>query len=735
MNQPHNTKDVFTYHLQESMIDSYLSAVLESKKLVLSIMLIVSLIGCVIVMKHHTLYEASILIQVEESPNSSTNLLGEISSMFDVKQAATAEIEIIRSHMVMEKAVNMLKLDLSVSPKYFPFVGFWISRHNDGLSTPGLFGRGGYVWGQESAVVSEFKVPTQLLGHLFLIVAQGNGRYKLIEKARGIELEGKVGELLEAKVFGEDLQLMVSVLNANAGAHFTLIKNSKLNTLNFYQNALEVVEKGKQSGIISVKLKGANPYLTSKILNVIGTEYVRQNVERKLEEAKRSLAFLQEQLPNFKAQMDEAESKLNAFRDKHGTIDLLEESRLLLKQSIDIHSTINDLKQNKQDLLVRFTPRHPSVIGFDEMIKSRLAEVKLIDEKIEKLPYLNQELVKLNRDVKVSSDLYITLLKNEEQLRLVEAGKMGNVRLIDEALVPDHPLNNKPAVILIFATVFGFMLGVGVVIARKILFGHTITASEIEEELELNVYAAIPFSDHQSELDEVEREYGVNKKILAFEAPFDVAIDRMRSFISAVSYGLKDAKSKTILITGATPALGKSFIATNLAVLLTETGKKVVLVDADLRRGILHQYFAIDSKTGLADIIESSTDFDQLVHQNILNNLDVVCAGNTKTSPTEVLVHENCKQFLLWLSQQYDYVLIDTPAMLEYSDALLLLPYIDALFLLARVGDTKISDLHELDKRCRLAGKSVNGVVMNGLRPIGPKLRQSKKTIREMTAS
>jgi tyrosine-protein kinase Etk/Wzc len=732
MNQPNNNKDIFTYHLEESMFDAYLSAVFDSKKLVLGIMLVVSLIGCVIVMKHHTLYEASILIQVEENPNSSQNLLGEISSMFDVKPAATAEIEIIRSHMVMEKAVDLLKLDLTVSPKYFPFIGFWISRHNDGLSTPGLFGRGGYVWGQESAVVSDFKVPNQLLGHLFLIVAQGKGHYKLIEKARGIELDGKVGELLQAKVFGEDLVLMVSSLNANAGAHFTLIKNSKLNTLNFYQNALEIVEKGKQSGIISVKLKGANPYLTSKILNVVGDEYVRQNVERKLEEAKRSLIFLQEQLPNFKAQMDDAEAKLNDFRDKHGTIDLLEESRLLLKQSIDIHSTINDLKQNRQDLLVRFTPKHPSVLGFDEMIKNRVAEVKIIDEKIEQLPYLNQELVKLNRDVKVSSDLYITLLKNEEQLRLVEAGKMGNVRLVDEALVPDHPLNNKPTVILIFATAFGFMLGIAAAIARKILFGHTITASEIEQELELNVYAAIPFSDHQLALDEQELDYDINKKVLAIEQPFDVAIDRMRTFISAISYGLKESKTKVILLTGATPGLGKSFISTNLAVLLAETGKKVVLVDADLRRGILNQYFAIDSTVGLSDLIESKEGYDKYIHKNILNNLDVVCSGTNNTSPTEVLMHENCNRFFSWLPQQYDYVVIDTPAMLEFSDAMLLLPYIDAVFLLARVGDTKISDLRELDKRCRLAGKSVDGVVMNGLRPIGAKLLKSKKPTAEM---
>jgi tyrosine-protein kinase Etk/Wzc len=334
--------------------------------------------------------------------------------------------------------------------------------------------------------------------------------------------------------------------------------------------------------------------------------------------------------------------------------------------------------------------------------------------------------------VKVSSDLYITLLKNEEQLRLVEAGKMGNVRLVDEALVPDHPLNNKPTVILIFATAFGFMLGIAAAIARKILFGHTITASEIEQELELNVYAAIPFSDHQLALDEQELDYDINKKVLAIEQPFDVAIDRMRTFISAISYGLKESKTKVILLTGATPGLGKSFISTNLAVLLAETGKKVVLVDADLRRGILNQYFAIDSTVGLSDLIESKEGYDKYIHKNILNNLDVVCSGTNNTSPTEVLMHENCNRFFSWLPQQYDYVVIDTPAMLEFSDAMLLLPYIDAVFLLARVGDTKISDLRELDKRCRLAGKSVDGVVMNGLRPIGAKLLKSKKPTAEM---
>jgi tyrosine-protein kinase Etk/Wzc len=731
MNITRKNKGAFSYHREESVFEAYLAAIVESRKMVLAIMIIASMIGGLVVIKQHTVYEATVLIQVEDSANSSKNLLGDLASMFDVKAAATAEIEIIRSNMVIAHALDKLKLDLNVAPKYFPVIGFWIARHHKKLSEPGLFGYGGYVWGDESVNVELFELPKQLVGHQFLIVSEGDGHYKLRALSRNIVLHGKVGVPLKANVPGGELILLVGSMRGKAGAQFHLSKGSKHKTLQNYQSALVIVEQGKQSGIISVKLKGANPHLISKVLNEIGREYVRQNVERKSEEAKKALVFLQEQLPSFKEKLEASEANLNNFRQMYGTIDLPEEGRLLLRQTVDIQLAINDLKQKKRELLIQYTDKHPSVIGYEDMIRKRIAEAKIIEDRILKLPEVNQDLVRLNREVKVNSDLYTTLLNNEQQLRLVKAGKMGNARLIDEALVPDYPINNKPVIVVIYSVVFGLMLGLGAAIARKILFGYKISGTEIEEKLGLNVYGAIPFSRKQDELFAPKLEAEKAMKLLVNESPFDIAIEALRAFAAGVCYGLQDEKSKVIMISGPTSSQGTTFTAANLAVLLVETGKSVVLVDADLRHGAISQCYGIDASIGLSDIIYNNDDYSQCIQTTILKNLwgvslDVVSSGLNQNSPTEVFIHQRSKDFFQWLSTEYDYVVIDTPAVLEYSDALLLLPYTNALFILARVGETSISDLREVDKRCRLAGKSVDGVLLNCVQPKGLKLDELK---------
>jgi tyrosine-protein kinase Etk/Wzc len=731
MNNTRKNKGAFSYHREESVFEAYLAAIVESRKMVLAIMIIASMIGVLVVIKQHTVYESTILIQVEDSTNSSKNLLGDLASMFDVKAAATAEIEIIRSNMVIAHALDKLKLDLSVAPKYFPVIGFWIARHHKKLSEPGLLGYGGYVWGDESVNVELFELPKQFVGHQFLIVSEGSDLYKLSALSRNIVLHGKVGVPLKANVPGGELILLVGSMRGKAGAQFYLSKGSKHKTLQNYQSALVIAEQGKQSGIISVKLKGANPHLISKVLNEIGREYVRQNVERKSEEAKKALMFLQEQLPSFKEKLEASEANLNNFRQIHGTIDLPEEGRLLLRQTVDIQLAINDLKQKKRELLIQYTDKHPSVIGYEDMIVKRIAEWKIIENRILKLPEVNQDLVRLNREVKVNSDLYTTLLNNEQQLRLVKAGKMGNARLIDEALVPDYPINNKPVIVVIYSVVFGLMLGLGAAIARKILFGYKISATEIEEKLGLNVYGAIPFSRKQDELFAPKLEAEKAMKLLVNESPFDIAIEALRAFAAGVCYGIQDEQTKVIMISGPTSGQGTTFTAANLAVLLVETGKSVVLVDADLRHGAISQCYGIDASIGLSDIIYNNDDYSHCIQTTILKNLwgvslDVVSSGLNQNSPTEVFIHQRCKDFFQWLSTEYDYVVIDTPAVLENSDALLLLPYTNALFILARVGETSISDLREVDKRCRLAGKSVDGVLLNCVQPKGLKLDELK---------
>lgn len=292
----------------ESELDlvRYLDVLVANRWLIAGIAAVVMLLGATYAFLARPVYEADVLVQVEDNPNSAKSLLGDVSSLFDVKTDANAEIEILRSRMVVGKAVDNLHLYITAKPHYFPLIGAWVASRAKQLSEPGLFGLGGYTWGTELIDVDGFDVPEALEGQPFKLTALGNGRYRLENKSLDTPIEGVVGEPLEAKQSVGTIQLLVNTLAAKAGAAFELQRDSRLKTLEMLQDKLKISEKGKQSGIIGASLEGKNPALTAAIMNQIATEYVAQNIKRKAEEAERSLVFLDGLLPQLKLQLERA---------------------------------------------------------------------------------------------------------------------------------------------------------------------------------------------------------------------------------------------------------------------------------------------------------------------------------------------------------------------------------------------------------------------------------------------
>lgn len=700
----------------EINLASYLDILFDHRWLIASIALVISLLGAAYAFMAKPIYEANILIQVEDSPNSSKNILGDLSSMFDVKTAATSEMEILRSRMVVSHAVDNLRLYINVRPKYFPVVGAWLAGRNKQLSEPGLFGYGGYVWGAEQIDVSTFNVPESLEDRDFVLTAEANGQFRLNESGQDIELKGSAGSTLKAAADGGNIELRVEHLSAKPGAQFLLHRTSRLDTIDKLQNSMVIAEKGKQSGILGITLEGANPKLTSSILNEIGREYVRQNVERKSEEAEKSLTFLGKQLPDLKLQLEQSETKFNQFRNSSGTINLGEEAKMLLQQSVSAQTKLIELKQKREELLIRFTTDHQTVVGLDSQMKEINGEMLAITAQIKKLPLLEQDVLRLTRDVKVNTDLYTALLNTAQQLRLVKAGKVGSVRLVDAAVVPKRPIKpNRPTVIAI-AVLIGLFLGVICAFIKKSLFGGIDDAHEIEQMLGLTVYANIPHSKQQEGLYQQVHAKSRQMSVLAQIDPTDTAIESLRSFRTSLQFSMLDAKNNIVLITGPTPGLGKSFVSVNTAAVLAVAGKKVLLVDADLRKGYLHQYFGFNRENGLSDLVAGACSLEQAVHKEVVNNVDFIATGTLPPNPSELLLHENIGRLLQTLSGSYDYVLIDTPPVLPVSDTLILGPYVGSIFMIARAGQSTIGELKESIKRCSQTGIPVKGVIFNDIK-------------------
>jgi tyrosine-protein kinase Etk/Wzc len=695
---------------------SYLDLLFDNRWLIASIALIVTLLGSAYAFMATPVYEANILVQVEDSASSSKNVLGDLSSVFDLKTAATAEMEILRSRFVITRAVNNALLFISVEPKYFPVVGRWVARRNMQLSEPGLFGAGGYVWGAEKAEVSLFNVPKQFEGAAFELTAtEGNGYRLSLPNDRGY-VSGKVGEAMHKQTDFGLIELRVDKLAANPGAKFNMVRAPVLASVEKLQSALSISEKGKQSGIIGVSMEGTDPVKTASTLNEIGLEYIRQNVERKSEEAEKSLAFLEKQLPEMKVSLEQAEVRYNSLRNNRGTIDLGEEAKTVLQQSVASQTKIVELKQKRDELLTRFQDANPLVQSVNRQIGTLNAEMDSVNAKIRRLPSVEQDVLRLTRDVKVNTDLYTALLNNAQQLRLVRASKVGNARLLDVAESPLRPVRPKRAIVMAISLLTGLFLGIIGAFVRKNLFGGIDDPHEIEQMLGLTVSAAIPHSDKQDQLYNLMQSNPQKISVLAHDNPTDPAIESLRSFRTSLQFSMLGAKNNIVMISGPTPGLGKSFVSVNFAAVLATTGKRVLLIDADLRKGYLQRYFGLKRPDGLSELISGQLTLDGALHKNVVENVDFISTGVLPPHPAELLAHENFTAFLKLVSATYDIVIIDTAPVLAVSDALVVATQVGTVFNIVRGGVSTMGEIEEAVKRFRQSGAGVTGIVFNDLK-------------------
>ncbi|HTN65833.1 MAG TPA: polysaccharide biosynthesis tyrosine autokinase [Burkholderiaceae bacterium] len=697
---------------------TYLNVIRDNRWLILSIALAVSLLGIGYAFLASPVYQANMLIHVEEdSPNASKNILGEMSSMFETKTAASAEMELLHSRLVASRAVDNLRLYINVQPKYFPLIGSWIARHTKESFAPGLFGYGGYVWGKEKMEVRIFNVSDALLNKEFVVTIGSDGQYRLTQSDNDIDLNGKIGEMLEADTGAGRIQLSLGNLVAEPGAEFLLIRHSRLTTIENVQKAMTVEEMGAQaSGVVGVTLKGSDPKAVNAILTEIGNEYMRQNLARKTEEAEKSLAFLDKQLPELKQQLEQSENQYNQFRNTHGTIDLNEEAKQTLAQFSAAKLKRSELRQKRTELLGMFMPDHPAVKGIDSQLKEINSEINDIAGQIKTLPMLEQNTLRLSRDVKVNTDLYTALLNTAQQLRLATAGKISKVRMVDLPMVPEKPIKPKRPLIISGAILIGLFLGLLSAFMKKSFFGKIDDPREIEKILGVPVYATIPHSKTQQALYKKINGVSPNIPLLANLAATDIAIESLRNFRTALQFSTQQAKNNVVLMTGATPGLGKSFVSVNLSAIIATGGKRILLIDADLRDGHLHQYFGLARKNGLSDILSGSARPAQTIHHGVMENMDFISTGSLPPNPSELLLRPCFAEMLQSLSANYDLILVDTAPILAVADSLIIGAEAGAIYIITRAGVTTTGEIKESLNRLRQSGLVAKGVLFNDLK-------------------
>lgn len=710
MNQTTNNED--TIDLRELFF-----SLIAQWKLILLCVLLAIVFALLYLRVTPDTYSVDALVQVEsQKGGASAALLGqELSSIMDGagigQQLAQAEIEILRSRLVVGTTIEKLNLDISIQPKNNSVFQRLISVSN--FETQ-YSSRGVSVENDTDRFdIQQFTVPNKYLNSALLLTLTDNKEITLTDLDKEeVVFKGKLNQnnilstrdgLWKVTIFGNSLQ-----------DEYVITKQALPTAVNNVLDSFSAAERGKQTGVIGLSYQGNDKLQITNILNVILQTYKQQNIERSSAEKEQTLKFLDKQLPELKKDLDQAERQFNVFRQRYNTVDVSKESELYLTQSITLETQKAELQQKQAELSAKYTPEHPAMQEINAQLGAINSKIGELNGTLKRLPDVQRQYLQLYRDVEVKQQLYTGLLNTYQTLNVAKAGEIGNVRIVDTAIEPVKPIKPKKLIILVLSIFVGGFIGVMLALLRKMLRTGIKDSTQIENEFDLPVYATVPRSPVQeSRIKLLKKKKSI--PILAIKHGDDVAIESLRSMRTAIHFALANAKNNIISIAGPAPEVGKSFISVNLATILAQSNKRVLLIDADLRRGYLNKYFNAEIKPGLSEYLAGEVGLNEITHHSEVAGLDMITRGKSPTNPSEALSTPQFIAFLEEIMPLYDHILIDTPPVLAVTDGVVIAQNAGVNLVIARHAKTHMKELELTLSRFEQAGIKVNGFILNDI--------------------
>jgi tyrosine-protein kinase Etk/Wzc len=646
-------------------------------------------------------YRADVLLQVDSSQGPLSGLQN-ITEMLGATPPADSEIQIIRSRSVLMASVKDQHLDIEVTPDYLPLVG--------------------RLWADPSALVAvtRLEVPDEWVDEGLTLQMLGKHGFAIYGPDGALVLKGKSGHVANASVATGSgtgqLSIFVAGLQGVPGTEFTVTKLQPLEVYQALNDNLLVVEQGKDTGILEMSLEGAQPQKITNVLNAIANNYLKQNVERQSQQAAQSLKFINSQLPDLKQQVDDAETALSEYRSHNGSVDMSLEAQSLMKQAADVDTQLSQIDLKQAELAQQFTEKHPSMVALKDKREELRSEKSRIEAQIRQLPISEQKAVQLTRNVTVANELYTALLNKAQELKVAKAGTVGNVRIVDPAMKPIKPVKPKKSLVILLGFVLGLFLGVFAVFLRQALSRNLSDPDEVEKDLGLPIYAVVPFSEHQLMAERKNKAVAGRRTLLAREYFDDPAVESMRSLRTSLQFAVPATEGRVIAVTGPTPEVGKSFIAANLACVLAQSGSRVLLLDADLRRGRQHRFFGSRREPGLSQVLSGELTFQQAVRDTDVTGMHLLTTGVIPPNPSELFMQPRMRELLGYAERTYGYVIMDTPPVLAVSEAAVLTALSSHAFVVMRSGTHTSREMHVCLKRLQRINVEVRGLILNGFR-------------------
>lgn len=691
----------------------------DGRWLILGATILATMFGAIYALLAEPVYRADAMVQVEQKSGGLPGM-SDISEMFGSESAAVTEIELMKSRAVMGETVDSLHLDIEIKPVQVPVIGNFLSRHAtygpDGLAEP--WWSSNYAWGGEKLDITRFEVPRSTYGDEYTLEVTDTG-WLLSNDAGNEVLSGVVGEQADNGSYS----LFVKAIKARPKTRFTVVKRHRLAKIIGLQKSVAANEKGKDSGIIFLNYPSPNPSQAKAILDQIMRTYVRNNVERNSAEASSSLEFLKERLPDVRKDLEEAEAKLNQYQVEAESVNVTAEAQAVLDQIVELEKNISTLQLQKAEIERKFTSSHPNYKAWQAQMAELQERKKELDERISRLPVTQQKVVRLTRDVKVGNEIYLQMLANIQELDIVRAGTVGNVRVIDAAAVNmEETVKPKKGLLLVVSFLLGAMISSGYILLRA-MFSRGVKTPEQIEELGISVYATVPLSIEQSKLDALLKKGSSEEKkkynLLALDNPADLVIEALRGLRTSLHFAMMNAPNNILMISGPSPNVGKSFISGNFAAVFAQSGKRVLVVDADLRRGCMHEQFKMGKNEGLSDVLSGQIELKDAIRQTKVEGLFFISRGATPPNPSELLMSSEFEVFVESIRHDYDLIIIDTPPILAVTDAAIVGRHAGTSMMVVRFEMNQPKEIELTKTRFKQNGVEIKGAVLNAVEKKG----------------
>ncbi|WP_404995329.1 polysaccharide biosynthesis tyrosine autokinase [Cupriavidus pauculus] len=710
-------------------------------------------------------YQASALVQVLQPREGGAAARGATSAMNAsnamnamAAQSVPLDVGMLRSRTVVAPVVERLRLDITAQPLRAPLVG-GLAAH---FATPGRLAGPwpaelGYAWGGEQIAVDRMTVPDRLINVPLTLEVLADNAYRLYDRDSEL-LAGTVGQTAQSN----GVSLLVSRIDGRPGTRFVLTRHDMLQTVDNVAAALRIDMQPGDAGTVSIAWRTADRTAAAALVNGITESFIGSQASQRRDDTAATLAFLSGEIPRVKTELERAEAALTRYRSKAGTMAPSQDAQSYLSGSMDYQRQIALLRLERTKLLQRFTEEANEVKTVDNQIQQLIRERRDMDSRFQNLSSTERESVGLTRDVKVAEDMYMTLRNKVEQLSLAQLDRTGQVRVLDSALVPIRPVGMGPWPATAMGGLMGLCLAMVCVSARQRFKPTLETVNDAELRLGLPMLGDVVYSQEQAalerlvdaraqaalsqvqvtglltqqpghalvmqdelaehkedDLDGAERllRLGLHDQfLLARNAPHSMAVEGLRSVRAALHFSLRAAPDKVVAVTSPTSGAGKTFASVNLAVLFAEAGQRVLLIDADLRRGKVGNWFDLPVDVGLAEVLAGHVPLSEAVQRTVVNGLSVLPAGIPPANPSELLMHPAMTACLQMCRERFDLVLVDTSPVLAVADATFVANLAGSTLLVLRADTTLPDQVDETLKRLARADARLLGGVLNGVR-------------------